>query len=383
MNATTFPLTPFSKRYLPKPSWKNLEKAKRVLQSVKLPGFKLKYFEPSYSIDTCNWLIEYSVERDNDFRSILHLFSITFLSKFSVKIAHCHNNGKDRVSVYCRSIGADQRVRQTGTVSEKSCPTTSQPSVVASSDIKDKPKTHFKLSGHLSQYVDMQEEKQPIVASLPPKLQEQVDEYSTIVRKLSTLRVDELGSNKIEFVSGGTLFPVKSEDTTSQQPGLGTHKPEEQLKRYQPPIVKLTENSDEYAINRIITDSNLFEMVRKYLAYLGREKVNIVCTGDTRLSLGMKIVMQGLPLGPKLTEMYYEGLKRRGLTREEILSDLEAYHSYLVSIRLQHLASSEVSINRYYGLKGGQQVKVSSPLQVTNEKGLKVVLNGNVVSCIE
>lgn len=374
MNATTFPRSSNTKLYFPKPSWKNLDKMSRVLQLAKFPGFRLKYFEPSFSTDSCCWLIEYSVERDNDFRSILNFFSITFLSKFYVNILHCHHNNKDRVSVYCRSVGAEKRISHDTPTSTAGYTTPT---------FKATKRVSFKLSGHVSQYVDMQEEKQPIAVSLPPKLQQQVDDYADCVKNFSTLQVDELGSNKINFVSGGTLFPVKNDDKVISKPNECTPSLEERSKGYQSPIVKLTERSDEYAINRLTTDQNLFEMVRKYLSYLGREETKIVCSGDTRLSLGMKIQMQGLPLGSKLTEMYYEGLQRRGLTKKEILSDLEAYRTYLVSKRIQHLASSEVSINRYYGLKGGQQVKVSSPLQVTNDKGLKVVLNGNVVSCIE
>lgn len=382
--------------YFPRPSWKNYFKIVNILQTVNLVGFSFKYCEPSYTIDSVAWLIEYSVPRGGT-KSILSHFHSQFTSRFDVTILRCSYNGRDRVSVICRSLGSDQFTKRGKTVS-----TIDRSSVSHVSDVRGpSSRPSFKLSGHISTYVKSPEEERdaPVdCIQLPPKLQDQVRKYSNHVRTkdgktvLSTRsQVDELGSNKVEFVSGGTLLPAVTEEKQRSHQGRDSAKDSECLREHQaaqnrqhiPPIALLTANSRNYAINRLINDARIFEMVRTFLAYVGRGSERIVSDGDTRLSLGLKIKMEGLPLGEDLLSMYYEGLERRGFTRAEANADLEAYYAYLVSKRMQHLANAQIATNRYYGLKGGSQVIISSPLEtVTTSKGIEARLDGSVVNRI-
>lgn len=173
----------------------------------------------------------------------------------------------------------------------------------------------------------------------------------------------QIDANYSNFVKGQTINPnsnfidnltnischslSSSSDNSFQNNNASFKEIESGIDCLNPPIVKLTKNSDDrYKIARL-RDPKIFSNVRLYLAYL-HDKSETCIEGKTSTSLKVEIASEGLPTNVgELREVFLKYHETFGIQSKEVEADLESYRSHLSTQRLNYLQSSRVNFNNF------------------------------------
>lgn len=127
------------------------------------------------------------------------------------------------------------------------------------------------------------------------------------------------------------------------------------------PIAKLTAMSvvsedQRYAKMRVLVKED-FKLIRMYLAILQDQDYSFVTTtGDTRMSIELRLKSEGLPIGKELEELYFKAVSERGYKIDEIKSDLLSLKSFEQTSRLIRIQTAREKTRSWCGLKGGASV---------------------------
>lgn len=355
---------------IPSPSYRNGTQLYSILRRVHiLPIARFRYAEPTIDQEgSVSWLIEYdcilNVYKKADYVHFVNTFKTQFERKVPSVVVTVRYNMKDRVTLICRplstkiqfvkSVHPDVVINDVTTTSTKD--NTTETKLPTSSSIS-------------SNVVSVQCEelnsevpsvKTPVEKSSPVTVESQETKVlaltTPVISSESTQKIDSL---KVENQNLSNDLPVATSSSA----------PDRML--FPPPIVRLTQDSRQYALSRF-RSTNIYDMARLYIAYLSRVPPDTSFNGETSLSIGRKIKSEGLPLGSDLTSLYYEYHTIIGFTRDEVRADLDTKYAHCVSKRMQHLSLTQEAARKWRGLKGGFVAPLSNKLQVNLMPGRSV-----------
>lgn len=346
----------------PKPHIKHISLILSMLSSHVINKFtKPVFVEPRLRDSKTYWCIEFQCTLNMKLSQIsefMNQFKERFMKVHNAYVVSIEYNFKDRLILMVDSTRQLHHKSET----QKRSGIGYDPSVKTVSP-KDRSSIEFKQSS---------------LKTLEAEKMESVKQCESLVTGINSLPMSEqIATSEPEDASEQPCIDSKAIDKRSKAPPF-------EIKSV---IARMTETSEMYARSRF-NDKQVYDMVRLYIAYLGREEAAIVFNGETRVSLGMKILSQGLPLGANLTRLWYEFHQLRGASDLEIRSDLESYHQFCRTSRLIRLQNAREGMRKWYGLKGGFSLTARVPLTGQSTKtgtcsSVTSILDGSPVCRLE
>lgn len=99
-------------------------------------------------------------------------------------------------------------------------------------------------------------------------------------------------------------------------------------------------------INKQRVTGQHFHLARKYLAYF--KTPHTFHNGDSHVTCTLQLLTEGLPVSEELKTLYYEAMRERGFTDNQISYDLKCLTQHYNVLRVNHLANSQKSVADYY-----------------------------------
>lgn len=374
---------------LPQPSWKSVPTLIRILMRLSIHTCsRFRYIEPSFcESGNLTWQIEYDCILQPDFELVntfLKQFSTSFQKLVSCKVDAVRYNMKDRITL-------------TVTPSPSGSDKTAEESHLANGNKRPR----YGIGFVPSSKVTLDQEKSDLTTSVfhdPSKRKRRgsgsqkksVERYIASSVKIVSERDLSATSSDSESDAKDSPKPetsVASSETTqnAEITAVSVIEPSSDCQLSQSFVnmsLKANETSRAYQLARL-NDVRIYGLVRLYLAYLSKQKIEVNIEGETRASLTAKIISEGLPVGEKLVAVWYEYGRMRSLSDEEIKQDLECYYSYCTTSRMMHLQRAKELTRKWLGLRGGSGFPQSS-LSVVREnngplKDIRVMLDDHLI----
>lgn len=312
-----------------------------ISKTLKNKLMRLKYIESS--IDNhgfISWQIEFACVLNGcnaDFVNYLKTFRLEFEALFQCKVHRLRYNYKDRITITVTSDKYEipkemskNRENLASDMSVKELPSRDGIGFVPSSA-----KTLEGEKEVVAKSID------PVTSKVKKNRRSKATRERCLQRYLSKIK-EYRESNPQEKKDVTDVISVSSDCHQSDIFDEGSIPVKDDVK-FDKKKVDVPEGPDHLKIQARITqqsrsdatarlnDCRIYQMVRLYLAYLGRADSEVIFEGETRTSLGLKIKSEGLPLGSELTDMWYQFCKSRGANSTDVLKDLQAYENYCKS----------------------------------------------------
>lgn len=326
-----------------------------LLSKITVHNFsRFRYAEPIMN-DTghISWLIEYNcIINVSDLKTFLQSFRKSFEEKIECNVHHISYNFKDRISLIISPKIVKQNIRPKGVKVEVKRPFRPGFGFIASS--KKTSGIGFVASSMKTLDAEIKTIKKKRGAGSKQKATERYIERAKS-HKIESERLS------VTITSQKGMIPKQvdpQERVVSTKVDLQTTLVDKPILEKATPIdmksviSRLTSTSDTYARSRF-NDSRIYSMARTYIAYLSHQDICVSYEGDTRVSLGLKLKSEGLPLGTELTNLWYEFGRNRGLEDDEIKADLLTYQAYCKTSRVMRLQRACELTRKWLGLKGG------------------------------
>lgn len=372
--------------FLPPPSWKNVHLVYSVIIRYVFHKFlQIRYIEPT--IDTSgyiSWLIEFHCVFNGDAAEVVSFLKDIkekFQKQFSCSVINIRYNFKDRITIIASSKGfttkdngAKNRTPRYGigfipssvkTLDEEKKTTFENDHTATNERQKNRKSKNSRLKAYNKSQV---------------RIANKYRSSDSLTVKKDDIKISVDGLEKVEKSTTCDVKSPRDVITSTSVAVIPAETIDSLPSNAMTRSAALVMKSRSHALARL-NDHRIFSMVRTYLAYLEKEKANIVYDGETRISLGMKITSEGLPLKDELKTLWYEFGEKRGLTIDEIKSDLESYAVYCKSSRITRLQNMMHGTRKWLGLKGG--IPSSSLSSVTVDRRHLLVLDTETISSFQ